>query len=335
MPPQLTIVEKTKIVTLFEEGLSVRTVAERVGKPRSTVHRIHLNWRATQNLQRRPGSGASVRTTQEQDNNLIHYLEEHPFQSATEAKINTGFPASVITARRRVKRLSNLRCRRAAKKPFLTNQNKEQRVGWCLEFLRADELFWRRVIFSDEKIFQSYPNGGLRVYRPPGSRFEEIYTQKIEKTGRFSVNVWGCMGAGWAGVCTRINGRFNTEQYLNILGNIMLPNARIEYPDGFVFQQDNCPIHTARRVGEWMEANRVQLLPWPSRSPDANPLENVWGMMVKRMSNFKPENEESLWLKIVEVWNSVMTQQLTENLVDSMPRRVHAILEKNGSAIKY
>jgi hypothetical protein len=38
-----------------------------------------------------------------------------------------------------------------------------------------DEAFWSRVVFSDEKVFQSSRNARIRVYRPRNFRFSERY----------------------------------------------------------------------------------------------------------------------------------------------------------------
>ena len=140
---------------------------------------------------------------------MINFLRENPLSSAVEAIEHTNFPATKSTACRRIKN-SELQCYYAARKPFLTNFHKEERVGFALQFLNREDI-WNRVIFSDEKTFKSYYDGRMRVYRPRNTRFEERYIQQRNICGHFSVNVWACIsGLGPGSLCT-VEGRLNPK----------------------------------------------------------------------------------------------------------------------------
>jgi hypothetical protein len=131
------------------------------------------------------------------------------------------------------------------------------------------------VAFSVEKVFQSCSNGRIRVYRPRNCRYDEKYVEHGgDRSGRFSVNMWAWISTTSPGVMIHIEERLNSEIYIRILENIMVPSVHQVFPNfDIIFQQDTCRIHTARRVTTWLR-NHINVIDWPSRSPDLNSIEN-------------------------------------------------------------
>jgi hypothetical protein len=85
------------------------------------------------------------------------------------------------------------------------------------------------VVFSDEKTFQSSHNGRNRVYRPPGSRYNEQYVKNYDRSGRFSLNIWG--------VCVIVEERLNSDNYCRLLEEVMLPSVLPVFgQQNFIFQ---------------------------------------------------------------------------------------------------
>ncbi|KAL0176648.1 hypothetical protein M9458_028978, partial [Cirrhinus mrigala] len=55
--------------------------------------------------------------------------------------------------------------------------------------------------------------------------------------------------------------------YRQILGENYLPSLKMGH--GWVFQYDNDPKHTAKAIKKWLKKKHI-------KSPDLNPIENLW-----------------------------------------------------------
>ncbi len=74
----------------------------------------------------------------------------------------------------------------------------------------------------------------------------------------------------------------------------MLPSADQLFKDAdFIFQQDLAPAHTAKSTKSWLNDHGVGMLDLPANSPDLNPIENLWGIVKRKMRNKRPKMQMS------------------------------------------
>jgi hypothetical protein len=146
--------------------------------------------------------------------------------------------------------------------------------------------------------------------------------------------------ANGLGPLIRIEGCFNSDKYLDILNQVVLPFAEREFPDGnFYYYQDDSPVHRGNIVLDWFERNVPfgQLFRAHRKSPDLNVIENAWGQQKIAVSVeglLITENE--LWLAICDTWGNLRENvNFIANLVNSMPNKLQAVIEKNGYHTKY
>ncbi|XP_052432367.1 sodium- and chloride-dependent GABA transporter 1-like [Carassius gibelio] len=69
----------------------------------------------------------------------------------------------------------------------------------------------------------------------------------------------------------------------------------------------------------------IPVLYWPANSPDLNPIENVWGIVKRKMRYARPNNAEELKATIRSTW-ALITPEQCHRLIDSMPRRITAVI---------
>jgi transposase len=55
-----------------------------------------------------------------------------------------------------------------------------------------------------------------------------------------------------------------------------------------LFQQDDARPHTARVAMDYLEQNSINVLPWPSKSSDLNPIEHLWDQLDKSVRQRQP-----------------------------------------------
>ena len=73
---------------------------------------------------------------------------------------------------------------------------------------------------------------------------------------------------------------------------------------------------------------------WPSMSPDLNPIEHLWGILKRKVEVCKVSNIYQLRDVVLEECKSIPVATC-EALVNSMPRRVKAVLDTDGGHTKY
>ncbi|GFW02525.1 hypothetical protein TNCV_2455411 [Trichonephila clavipes] len=130
------------------------------------------------------------------------------------------------------------------------------------------------------------------------------------------------------------NGTMTGQRYID---EVLLPHVRlfrVAVGDKFVFMDDNATCHRTLAVQDCLDSEGIQRLVWPARSPDLNPIENVWDALGRQVAgrNYPPTNKNTLIRSLTEEWDK-LPQQLLDNVVQSMAVITSAII--NNPPLRY
>ncbi|GFW51623.1 transposable element Tcb1 transposase [Trichonephila clavipes] len=133
----------------------------------------------------------------------------------------------------------------------------------------------------------------------------------------------------------RISGTLNSQRYISeVLKPVALP-----YLQGFataIFQPHNERPHVARILQTFFVNHQIELLPWPARSPNLSLIENMWSMVVQRLTQITPPaaTPDQLWQRVEAAYSAVPEVHI-QSLFGLMPRRVTAVIFNNGGYSGY
>lgn len=198
---------------------------------------------------------------------------------------------------------------------------------------------WKHVIWSDETKINRFGSDGREwVWKKKGEGLKQDHVQGTVKFGGGSLMIWGCMLYDGCGYMCKIDGKMDAQLYTSILDDYVEKSAE-HYSHSLgdmIFQQDNDPKHTSQRAKNWFKSKEIDVLEWPAQSPDLNPIEHLWVHLKRQLDGYPepPKGIIELWDRVQDEWNKI-TPEVCRNLVESMPRRVEAVLKAKGGNTKY
>ena len=98
--------------------------------------------------------------------------------------------------------------------------------------------------------------------------------------------------------------------------------------------QDGAPCHSARTNMALLQANRVNVVPCPSRSPDLNPIEHIRDVIGRADRRRGSRNIRQLQQFVVEEWNRIARRTCLKR-VASRRSRCQTVVRANGGPIRY
>jgi transposase len=322
-----SIKNRAVVQYLASKGHRPSSIAKILGVNRDFVYR----WKDREDVGRLAGSGRPPKL----DRQTLRAIERKLTSKARPGQRQVGreLGLSQRTVGRGAKMLG-LKPYRVIPKPPLNSSQQRKRVRFAMEHKDQD---WDEVVFEDEKTFivgrePNKKNDVVYAYRPSDVEF----VPKVRHPPK--LNVAAAIFKGGRSELNIFSGNMTAVKFASILEDTVLPAAEEYYEDGsFKLIMDSDPKHTSRAARDVLDQRGVDYVSrddWPANSPDLNPIENVWSMLVDALNKNPPSTVRQLRSRLKAEWKK-LAQSKINNAIDSMPERLKLVREAKGKAILY
>jgi len=327
---RLTEKEQGKALALFAEGFSQVAIAKRLQRSRSVIQNL-LRDPDAYGQTKRPGrkpvlSGPAKRA-------LLRAARKGEM-SANQLRIHFKLPIKLSRVKEILRKEPSLAWKPMVRAPAMTESHVKNRLRWCMDRVGWSVEKWERVVFTDEKKFNLDGPDGFRYYWHDLRGEPKVFSKR--QNGGGSLMVWGGFSSQGTTNLAIISGNQNSSKHIQTLWDYLIPFVEDCHAGDWTLQQDGASVHRSHETQGWLAANEIDVLEWPAKSPDLNPIENLWGIMARRVYKGcrQFQSVEELEECVMETWFDLRSQYLTK-LVESMPRRMGEVIRMQGRATKY
>ena len=323
----LTDVDKGKLLALNSTGASHRSIGKIVGRHRTTVQRLLSRPERRQKKRFKPRN----KNLTDAGRRLLIREASKTGETAAVLKDRLGLVISVRLIQEILQETSFLQFNKMQREPLLTKEHRAARMDFARQQLIWNATKWRRVVFSDEKKFNLDGPDGLACYWHE-IRKETNYFNTRQQGGD-QIMVWGTISYYGAADLVRVKGNQDSVKYCQTLEYGLLSFAADMLGESWTFQQDNASIHRSKYTKKWLEEKHIDVMEWPSRSPDLIIIEYVSDFLARKVYANGRQFEELKILTdaVAKAWDAIDEDYL-KKLYQSLPKR---LVEVFGACTHY
>ena len=359
MPSRKRIPEETKTSVRFLKAttdLTLKEIAQRCKISKTSVHRL-ISTRDTAPENNRSLCGRKRKVNSEQ--------EELILGSITELRDKEGsFSSRRLMERTEIRHVTDRTVRRllnrngyfflqARKKGLMSEEDKEKRVAFAqtMQENYPPNVWTHSIAFYLDGVSFVYKTNPMDQARAPKGR---VWRKKSEGLTQ------GCLAkgkkVGTGGKVAKFivaisfgKGVVICERYETMNGNFFASfidknfNTMFSYSDkglSRMWLQDGDPSQNSRAARDAMVRCQSELLKIPPRSPDLNPIENIFHIVSRKLEKdalqqeITHESYEEFCDRVQETINSISWESI-DKTIRSMNGRVAEIIRSNGERLKY
>jgi transposase len=335
--PKLTLQQRSQIAVLSGQKKTYKQIMKTVGCCRTAIVRWKNEFKNQNTLNDKKRPGRPKKVNAKITNKIIKMAKGKRKQSTRKVAKTLKNKNLVNISHETVRKIfknGGLKPYKRRKQIKLLPKHIQQRKQW---YSKTKDINWSNVVFSDEKMFY--------LIHPSNSKNDIVWTTNAQEvlpneTSQYSskIHVCGAICAKGKTDIVFIEDILNAENYIEILNKTLLPKMNELYESNqWSFMQDHAKPHDASITQQWLSSNVPNFWDansWPAKSPDLNPIENLWSIMEERIDRTKIKTIKSFKNAIKKTWNNIQIHEI-QTLVNSMNERRKKLKEANYINIDY
>ena len=315
------------IDALISSGIhSKREVAKVAGVSLATVYNVMAKKKSASSLTHRKGAGGPGCLRNSIRRIVSQQIRRTPYLSSRNLASQPGVNASFSTVCRALSDLEYSK-KYPDKTPMLSEKNRLYCIVWAKKYMYPKKS-WMQTIFLDEmSIWLS--RGRIKMWTKSGKKRFAPTTKHTPK-----INVWATFSSMGTFPLYIFTDNMNSDMFIHILKSNLLVQAEVFHLDQWRLVMDNDPKHKSKKVQDFLHGKMPIEMPWPSQSPDLNPIENLFGWLKQELLKTAPKTISAMKVNLEKIWNSIDSDFLRP-YCESMTRRCKTVIENEGYPIKY
>lgn len=347
--PRLSYETRVRISQQLEDGVKPHVIAKQHGCCVSTVYLLNKKREQGLSLHDLPRRHTESKLTSADVGYLGLHAKRHPHTSFSQlarlAPSLIGKHVSRPTISRSL-RAVGLVSRKDRRKPLLTHAHKTRRTKAARAWLKLGPSYWAQTMFTDEHTVNLLPTAYNSYSVQHHSLPPELRPQQGTSTfGGKQLHLFAAITPRGFATFTFYDTPLSALRYISILKATVFKKPQKRWFRGrWHFQQDGASAHTAAATRRYLDRQKIlancDVPGWPSKSPDLNPIENVWAELNRRLGLYDtlPTNLHVLRERVRAViadLNSPACRHFWAALYNSMPTRLYLVKKYKGAATRY
>jgi transposase len=340
-----------------EKGYSCRQIASKIRISKSSVSRIlkEDHKKNTNNIRKKKKRGRRNLLSERDQRKLARSISqlrlESPNFSAMEVVQRSGISctkAKYTTFLGYLKKLG-YGFRQTRRKGVLTDRDYKKRLGYARKMQKMKSDFWiKDVAFYLDGVSFIYKRNPLGEALKPKNKLWRKKCEGLSITTKGSKDLPGgkrlhllvaiAYGKGVISVeYEKMTGNYFSLYIKKIFPKLFCPISKLKNK---MFVMDNDPCQNSAKAKASLKKLGVTMQPIPPRSPDLNPIENVFHVVRRQMCVHVKENriEQESWDDFVtRIKQNIYStpKDYIDKTIASMPKRIKNVIENKGRRIKY